>query len=334
MPRADFMKRRAARLAAGLGEVIGRWARRRQGEDVLPVTLAARRIYILPTRAGLGFAALLFAMLLAGLNYGNSLALFLTFLLGGFALVAMHQCHRILLGLQVTALDARAVFAGDTARLAVALANPTPRAKLELRAAAPASSAALDIAACGSGLLFVPLPTQRRGRLQLQRVEISSTAPFGLFRAWAWLHVPIEVIVYPRPAGNRSPPVTSGENLGQRLAGQGDDEWIDLRAFRQGDSPRQVAWKAYARGAPLLVREYRALGAQTRLFDLAQLDALPLEPRLQQLARWIVDAEARGERYGLRLPQLRIETGSGPLHRHRCLAALALHDQDRMAVTP
>ena len=37
-------------------------------------------------------------MLLAGLNYTNSLALFLTFLLAAFALVVMQQCHRNLLG--------------------------------------------------------------------------------------------------------------------------------------------------------------------------------------------------------------------------------------------
>ena len=35
----DFARARAA------------WARRRQGEDHLPVTIAARRVYILPTRA-------------------------------------------------------------------------------------------------------------------------------------------------------------------------------------------------------------------------------------------------------------------------------------------
>jgi hypothetical protein len=34
---------------------LASWARRRQGLDVLPLTLQRRRIYILPTRAGLGF---------------------------------------------------------------------------------------------------------------------------------------------------------------------------------------------------------------------------------------------------------------------------------------
>src|SRR5215471_6398170 len=85
-------------LGAAYAARVGAWMRRRQGQDQLPVTLERRRLYILPTRGGLAYTALLFLMLLAGLNYANSLALFFTFLLTGFALVVMQQCHRNLLG--------------------------------------------------------------------------------------------------------------------------------------------------------------------------------------------------------------------------------------------
>jgi hypothetical protein len=61
------------------------------------------------------------------------------------------------------------------------------------------------------------------------------------------------------------------------------------------------------------------------VFDFAALGTLDLEPRLEQLARWIVDAEARDERYALLMPSLRIHPALGPEHRHRCLSALALY---------
>jgi uncharacterized protein (DUF58 family) len=101
------------------------------------------------------------------------------------------------------------------------------------------------------------------------------------------------------------------------------DEWATLRAFRDGDSPRQVAWKAYARGAPLLVKEYTASAGAERLFEFAALAGLDTEQRLSQLARWIVNAAADGERFGLVLPQRRIDPDQGPVHRRRCLRALA-----------
>ena len=49
-----------------------------------------------------------------------------------------------------------------------------------------------------------------------------------------------------------------------------------------------------------------------------------MEARLEQLARWVVDAEERGDRYGLELPGVHIAPDRGAEHRHRCLAALAL----------
>ena len=75
---------RAGALKSALRQRAAAWARRRHGEDRLPVGLNARRVYILPTRAGMAFSLLLFVMLVAGLNYGNNVALMLTFLLAGF----------------------------------------------------------------------------------------------------------------------------------------------------------------------------------------------------------------------------------------------------------
>ena len=48
-----------AALQQQLSLRAGAWALRRQGQDRLPLTLDSRRIYILPTRAGWGLAALL-----------------------------------------------------------------------------------------------------------------------------------------------------------------------------------------------------------------------------------------------------------------------------------
>ena len=98
-----------------------------------------------------------------------------------------------------------------------------------------------------------------------------------------------------------------------------------MRPFRDGDSPRQVAWKAYAREAPLLVKEYSSAGSPLRLLSLDAARQPDIESRLAQLARWIVDAEAAGDLYGLELPGELIPAHRGPDHRHRCLLALALY---------
>ncbi|HEX3836141.1 MAG TPA: DUF58 domain-containing protein [Steroidobacteraceae bacterium] len=309
------------------------WIRARQGTDLLPVTLQRRRLYILPTRAGVAFGALLLLMLIAGLNYANSLALLVTFLLAGMALVAMHGCHRNLLGLTVADLSALDSFAGEHAELRLRLANGSaqPRIGIEIDAAGVAP-VACSAPAGGEVVVHLRIATPRRGALPVAALRILSTWPFGLFRAWTWLHVPQTITVYPRPAGQRPAPITGGSHTGTAPRETGDiDEWATLRAFRDGDSPRQVAWKAYARGAPLLVKEYTASGNAERLFDYAALEGLDTEQRLSQLARWIVNCTADGDGFGLRLPQQLIELDQGAVHRQRCLRALALFENESAA---
>jgi uncharacterized protein (DUF58 family) len=320
-----------AQLRKNLRQGAADWMRRRQGPDGLPLTLARRRLYILPTRAGMAFGALVLTMLVAGLNYANSLALLLAFLLAGFALVAMHQCHRNLLGLSLLEATAAPLFAGATGILRLTIENTSGLARHRIEAAVPDEVAvALDAPPGARAYVELPIRAGKRGLQRIDRLRVSSSHPFGLFRVWTWVHAPIVVIVYPRPAGSLPQPADSGARSGARPRGAvGTDEWLGLRPFRDGDSPRQVAWKAYAREAPLLVKEYSSAGSQLRLLSLAAATQADMESRLQQLARWVVDAEAAGDLYGLELADERIAAHRGPDHRHRCLAALALHGSPR-----
>ena len=316
-----------ARWRAALDARAAAWVRRRQGEDALPLELQRRRLYIVPTRAGLGFSMLLVTMLFAGMNYSNSLALLVTFALGGFAIVGMTQCHRNLLGLRLVALQPQAAFAGEAARLSLALENPGVERHDVAAEALGAAGRVPSAPAAAVTRLDLRIPTRRRGRLRASRLRLTTAFPFGLFRCWTWVHLPLEVIVYPQPLGSRPPPSgPAGRDHGSARHDSGRDELRDLRPFRDGDSPRQVAWKAYARGMPLLVKEYSGATAEAAVFDFATLVDLDLEARLSQLCRWLLDAEARGGRYALRLPTLWIDADRGPAHLTRCLQALALYD--------
>jgi uncharacterized protein (DUF58 family) len=325
-----------ARLRQRLRQRAADWARRRQGLDRLPLTLGRRRLYILPTRAGIGFGALVLTMLAAGLNYANSLALLFAFLLAGFALVAMHECHRNALGLSLLEASAAPLFAGSAGTLRLTFENASRVGRYRLQAQVVGEGAVtLDVPADSRAQVALPIRAHGRGVQRIERLRLGSSHPFGLFRVWTWVHAPLVVIVYPRAAGSLPLPSGSGAPAGSRLRGTaGADEWLGLRPFRDGDSPRQVAWKAYAREAPLLVKEYGAAGAPLRLFSLRQARQPDIEARLAQLARWIVDAEAGGELYGLELPGELIPAHRGPDHRHRCLAALALYGSPPPAPAP
>jgi uncharacterized protein (DUF58 family) len=313
------------RLRQALAIRSAAWIKRRQGDDATPLTVHGRRVYILPTKAGFGVAGLLFLMLLAGLNYNNSLALFLTFWLAGFLVVVMHMTHRNLLGLRVLGLATQDGFADELGKVIVTIQNDAAANRGMLTARIGARSGApTDVPAREVRRLEIDLALARRGVWTVPRIRVATRFPFGLFEAWTWLHLPATVLAYPVPRGPRSPPLTSTSGLeSHALHRAGDDEWSSLRAFRDGDSPRQVAWRAYARGGDLLVKEYESPAGDQRVFALADLADLPVEAGLEQLAAWCVAAHARGERFGLDLPGELLPPADGLPHRDRCLGALA-----------
>jgi uncharacterized protein (DUF58 family) len=314
-------------LKENLRRRVGAWARRRQGDDRLPISVNRRRVYILPTRAGLAFAALVLVMLLAGLNYTNSIAMLITFLLAGFGMIAMHLTHRNLVGVTVRAIASVDAFVGEHGRLLVTLGNSADSARLGLACEVEGSSPAeVDVPASAVARADIGLSLERRGRLAVDRITLSTRFPFGLFRAWTYVHVKVGLLAWPVPRGHReTPPEAASGGNAPAVHRAGDEEWAGLREFRSGDSPRQVAWGAYARGRGLLVKTYQSPAAHHRLFDLASVPGADLEQRLEQLSSWIVAAHARGERFGLRLGEITLPPDSGSEHRARCLNGLALY---------
>ncbi len=291
------------------------------------VELRYRRIYILPTRAGLLFALLLTVMWLGAVNYGNSLLFLLVFLLAGLALVAILHTFLNLLGLRLTPLPPAPVFAGETAVFPLLVENPSRRARLAVGIAHDGEQQdAVDLASAAMGRLAFRLPTSRRGWRESERVAIQTNFPTGLFRAWTWLDLRQKCLVYPHPEQGPVPlPASGGEGSAGARQGDGDEDFQELRRYRPGDSLRHVAWRVVARGGEPQTKRFAGGGAQARLWlDWHALPHLEPEARLSRLCRWVLDAEASGLRYGLRLPGVEIAPDHGAHHRHHCLKALAL----------
>jgi uncharacterized protein (DUF58 family) len=303
------------------------WARRRQGADSDPVRIHRRRTYILPTWLGVGFGMLIFAMLLAAMNYNNSMGFALTFLLAALGLVTMHWCHQNMTGLIVRGIRLEPVFAGNPPVLELALENPSASHRYELVVACQAREATpVDLPPGATVPVKLKLPPTGRGRLEIKCVGITTRFPFGLFRCWIWLYPDVSGIVYPRVAHRGVvPPPDLAEGGGASNERLGEEDFAGLRNFRPGDSPRRVAWKAMARGGDLLVKQFAGAEVTTRWLAWADTPERDPEERLSRLCRWVVDAHAHGQAYGLRLPGLEHTPAVGRRHRHRCLSALATY---------
>jgi uncharacterized protein (DUF58 family) len=301
---------------------------RPRAPEALPVQIGQRRVYVLPTRFGLFYAGLVAAMVLGALNYNNNPALLLALLLAAAGLASLIAAHLQLSGLRVDALSAEPVAAGEQLDLRLALSCPDGRRRRGLQARLAESAARADSGEDAHLEYSLALPTRRRGWIRPGPIELSTTQPLGLARAWSrtWPDQPL--LVYPRPEAHPPPlPDSSGQQAQRQTHALGEDPQ-QLRSYRPGDPPRTIAWKHSARRNSLVVREFARSQGQELSLDWNGLGALDDEARIARLAAWVDQAEREGRRWRLRLPgpvELGPDQGIG--HRHACLRALALLPQ-------
>lgn len=305
------------------------WIRIEQVSSAGRAEIGGRRIYILPTRYGFIFAALLFLMLLGAVNYGNNPAHLLTFLLAAFASNAIYLTWRNLRGLRLACQGAAPVFAGQPARFIVALlpdGRERPAIQLTIEDSLPAL---LDLPAGGGAVVReLQLNDLPRGLYRPGRLQIGTQYPAGLFRAWCYVACDRAVLVYPRPGESWLPQGSEGGLSDAGSFAAGNEDFAGLRAYLPGDQPSRIDWKSYARDRGLNTRLFSGHAAAPVWIDWDQAPGHDTEARISALTRAVIDAEAGNRRFGLRTPAAVIEPGSGAAHRHQCLRHLALYGRE------
>ncbi|HEX4985661.1 MAG TPA: DUF58 domain-containing protein [Burkholderiales bacterium] len=298
-----------------------------KGPEAGPVVLGQRRVYILPTGGGLAYGVTVILMLLGAINYNLSLGYVLVFLMAGNGMVAMLHTWRNLARVSLRPGKSSPVFAGDRAVFGIRVDNRAslPRVSLAVQVAGETPQY-FDVPARSEIEVEAGMSAPRRGILRPGRIRLFTTYPMGLFYAWAIIELDAHCVVYPRPEAGRVPlpPAQAASGEGP-ASGQGAEDFAGLRTFHPGDSPRRIAWKVYARNEQFLAKQFSGSGASELWLDLADTpERLGLEARLSRLARWVMEADAAGLRFGLHLPGVEIDADAGLPHREHCLRALAL----------
>lgn len=298
-----------------------------------------QRVYIFLTRYGLIFSVNLLVMLLGAVNYNNSLAYALTFLLAGLFMVSMLHTYNNLRGLIINTALADPVFAGQQACFPLLLDNrqgafrPAIDFQMQVTSkknrgskASPVKINSADVDENTLQTLNFYMDTVKRGYLFPGRIKISSTWPIGFFRAWSYMQLEQSCIVYPRPLGTKILPEQKRlEGEQQSGTGIGTEDFIGFKQYRVGDSMRAVDWKAYARERGLLTKRFSGRGTKKILIDWQQTRHLGnVEQRLSQLCLWILEAEKQGMQYALTLSgNENYDFDNGEIHKHLCLKSLA-----------
>ena len=305
--------------------------------------LKRQRVYIFPTTQGWLYALMLIVMLLGAINYNNSMAFMLCFLLTGLGLVCMLHTYRNLTGLILGSRKPNAVFAGQDALFPIHINNLLGNTRCSIRLEqhnkpkkwfyknnSDNTCVVISVDAGEQTIVNYPYPTIKRGLLKLGRIKISTHFPLGIFQAWSYFEPEDRCLVYPSPQGHKRLPVNISDNDNADYGIQsGTDDFAGFRKYRAGDPINSIAWKAFAREQGLLVKQFSGNGTKTLMFDWDSVANLSdIEARLSQLCYWIIIADKTTLNYGLKIPGAYIEPSHGTYHREQCLKKLASYGMD------
>lgn len=305
-----------------------------QGE----VSLHQRRVFTLPSKAGLLYIVLLIVLYLMATNYSLNLVFALTYLLIGLMLVNVLNTFRNLAYLKLSASHGTPVFAGETAQFHIHIDNPSrvDRYALELSCTQIKGSAQMiDLSAQNRCTTTLAVVAEKRGYLPMPRLQLQTYFPLGLLRAWStWLPA-CQTLIFPAPEINPPElPLTPGTQ-GDTHPSLGNDDFAGVRSYQAGDPLKQLSWKHIARvdtevGGILVTKQFTGANSQTLAFDFDEIPHhFELESRLSRLCSWILEAEKRGMRYSLRIADVYLEADRGEIHQTKCLSMLALYPEVR-----
>ncbi len=289
------------------------------------ITLTQRGIFILPTQQGVFFGGLLILMLIAAINYTNSLIYALVFWLGALLMVSMLQTWRNLSCLHIKNGGVMDVYAGEIANYQVILESDK-HAHYAMRLGWTPQLRSADVPYNNTVTVTLAQVVPHRGVYIAPRFKIESRFPLGLMVAWSWIQLDQAAFVYPQ-AIEGSLPVMSGsvvniEHDYARGKQTGVDDFDGLRAFVTGDSLRRISWKVFSREQGLWVKQFHQNEGGTLDLDFAQAVG-DIEHRLSVLCYWVNQLTEQGQSFSLQLPHHVIEQGQGLAHQRRCLRALA-----------
>jgi uncharacterized protein (DUF58 family) len=309
---------------------IDNWISRKNPPSQGAILLENQRLYILPTRFGYLFGFMLFFLFLAAINYQNSMAFVLTFMLTALAIISLWQTHKNLLGLEVSLRTPRAVFSGEPGEFVFTLSHQSNSHRyavgIQYGNQAPTY---VTIEPEASAQAVLKLPTHRRGQFRPKGLQVFTRYPTGLFHAWGWLRFDLPILIYPKPAfDSRLHETMVEQHDGRTLTStiEGDD-FAGLREHRVGESLRHISWKAYAQGKGLLTKTFQGHAQPLLWIDWFLIPEGSIEAKLSCMTALVLLAENENQKYGVKLPGKTIEQQSGTTHKLECLLAIAVFKQ-------
>ncbi len=303
------------------------------------------KTFIFPNLYGFMFGGISFVLLLMAMGYANNLLYFFVFFLISVAVTGMWLTNKNVDRIKFEALSNSFLYAKENNILQLHCFLKADRFsmiqsvfQIELRLfdrnhkdQKPYNCELIEDKSLVP-LTFVP---ERRGTSSLPRVELQSSFPFSMLRAWKYFHDTKNIVIYPERRGSRVLPQLSGLTEEERnylsTDQQGEDQtgiFSHHREYQNNDSVYRIDWKRSAKFNKLFIKKFEDDRSQKQVLSWGMAKELPnFEDKISQLALWIELCEKNRIEYRLLLPLYKTAFGLGDTHYRQCMEHLALLEE-------
>jgi uncharacterized protein (DUF58 family) len=207
-----------------------------------------------------------------GYALGNRLLVCFGCALLGLVVISGHSAHNFFRDFMARRIHYKRTFENDELRVKLQLSAGAaiPLYMLEIEDTFPAGDVfsvksliprRLDSRST-TELEYVTVCTRKRGVYVLGPLKLNCSDPLGIHKRKIELPVLTDLLLYPQAPGLSFFEVLGDGTLSQvgietLLRPGHSEEFIGLREYRRGDSPRRIHWRSSARHQELLVKEFK-----------------------------------------------------------------------------
>jgi hypothetical protein len=271
-------------------------------------TLKQNQVLVFMYQQGFLYLVLILITFIAGINYANNLILGFCFLISAILCISFYlsfkQLHAITLDVVVD--EVGKVNEAFKVRVNLQQDRATPKF-LNFKIDEQLQSFLFEEKQQSFELNFIP---QQRGEFSVPPIQIYSTYPLGLVRAWTYIYLTESYWI--------APEAKSLEHQSQNYSNTGEpdlDEFKELRTFKSGDSLQSISWKQAARGQGLFVKQFDDLvDTHAMQIEYSKMPSADHEEKLSFMMELVDRYHQTETPYSIILPHAQTENGIGEQH--------------------
>ncbi len=268
--------------------------------------LKQRDILVFIYKQGYLYLVLILITFIAGINYANNLILGFCFLISAILCMSFYLTFKQLHALQIEIVLPQLGQVGKPLPIQLNIRQDRLKTKyLFIKVDEQIYPFLLNQL---EQQLTVELLAEHRGLFTLPSIQIYSTYPFGLVRAWSYFYLKHELWIAPKAAYFQNEYQSASD---KGLADM--DEYRELRDFRTGDALQWISWKQAARGQGLYVKQFEEQHDLNVIhIEYEKMPSTEHEEKLSLMMGLVERCEQQQAKYTLSLKNLNIEQGNGP----------------------